>query len=109
MISFIPMLLGAFANASAGILLKKTIGLEVGYKYVFFVSMSLLSYAFAFIFYALALKNSPVYLAYIVMTGITTLVLILHSKYYQEMEINSTTMFGIVFVLIGVFLLLKDS
>ncbi len=102
------MMLGAFANASAGLLLKKTVGLDIGGRYISFLLMSLLSYAFAFAFYALALREMPVYLAYIVMTGIATLFLMLYSHFFDGLRINGISLFGVSFILLGIFLLLKD-
>lgn len=108
-VSFFSMILGAIANASAGLILKKTVGLNFGSDFLILVIMSLLSYGVAFIFYAIALKEWPVYLVYVVMTGLATLFLVIYSIFFSNIKLPAASLLGIFSILLGILLIMKGT
>ncbi|WP_394210618.1 hypothetical protein [Enterovibrio calviensis] len=104
-ISILSIVFGALANAGAGILLKKSTSKYNGESIEFFllISSSVFCYALAFGFYFLALRALPIYLAYIVMTGLACSFLVIYSSLIDRDTLSYLQYLGILFILIGIF------
>lgn len=107
--SWLLLIIAAFANAGANLLLQKsaTLGVGIGqyFSYYFLIGLSL--FGLNILLYAKALEGVHVSLGYPVLVGIGVAVITLFSLLVEGKQFNISQVVGMLLVLAGIGLLSK--
>ena len=103
-VALVLILVAALFNAGATVLLKN-FSMHHSFMHLF---LSILFYSLNFLFFYLALKTINISIAYPLLVALSVIMIIISSMFFFNEKIVIETIFGIAFILVGVYLIYQN-